>query len=153
MPLNTLKGFLDENRIPYVSIKHSTAYTAQAIAASAHIKGKNLAKTVIVKLDGVMAMAVLPAKYKVDLEQLKKAAKSKKAGLAGEQEFVEKFPDCEDGAMPPFGNLYDMKVFVDKTLSDDEEIAFNACSHSELIQLKYKDFERLAKPVLAHFHA
>jgi len=153
MPLNTLKGFLDENRIPYVSIKHSTAYTAQAIAASAHIKGKNLAKTVIIKLDGVMAMAVLPAKYKVDLEQLKKAAKSKKAGLAGEQEFVEKFPDCEAGAMPPFGNLYDMKVFVDKTLSDDEEIAFNACSHSELIQLKYKDFERLEKPVLAHFHA
>jgi Ala-tRNA(Pro) deacylase len=153
MPLNTLKGFLDENRIPYISIKHSTAYTAQAIAASAHIKGKNLAKTVIVKLDGEMAMAVLPAKYKVNLQQLKKAVKGEAVSLADEKEFFEKFPDCETGAMPPFGNLYDMKVFVDKTLSDDEEIAFNACSHSELIQMKYRDFERLVKPKLIDFHA
>lgn len=153
MPLNTLKGFLDENRIPYVSIKHSTAYTAQAIAASAHIKGRNLAKTVIVKLDGKMAMAVLPAKYQVDLQQLKKAAKSKSVGLAGEQEFVEKFPDCEAGAMPPFGNLYDMKVYVDESLREDEEIAFNACSHSELIKLKFQDFESLVKPKILQFHA
>lgn len=153
MPLNALKGFLDENKIAYVSIKHSTAYTAQAVAASAHIKGRNLAKTVIVKLDGVMAMAVLPAKYQVDLEQLKKAAGSKKVGLASETEFVEKFPDCEAGAMPPFGNFYAMDVFVDNALSEDEEIAFNACSHSELIQLAYKDFERLVKPKVLRFHA
>ena len=152
MPLKTLKGFLDENKIPYVSIKHSTAYTAQAIAASAHIKGKNLAKTVIVKLDGKMAMAVLPAKYQVDLEQLRSASKSKKAGLSSEKEFVETFPDCETGAMPPFGNLYGVEVLVDKSLSDDEEIAFNACSHSELIQLAYKDFERLVRPKILEFH-
>lgn len=153
MPLKTLKGFLDENKIPYVSIKHSTAYTAQAIAASAHIKGKNLAKTVIVKLDGKMAMAVLPAKYQVDLEQLRSASKSKKAGLSSEKEFVETFPDCETGAMPPFGNLYGVEVLVDKSLSDDEEIAFNACSHSELIQLAYKDFERLVRPKILEFHS
>ena len=153
MPLKTLKGFLDENKIPYVSIKHSTAYTAQAIAASAHIKGKNLAKTVIVKLDGKMAMAVLPAKYQVDLEQLRSASKSKKAVLSSEKEFVETFPDCETGAMPPFGNLYGVEVLVDKSLSDDEEIAFNACSHSELIQLAYKDFERLVRPKILEFHS
>lgn len=153
MPLNALKGFLDENKIAYVSIKHSTAYTAQAVAASAHIKGRDLAKTVIVKLDAKMAMAVLPAKYQVDLEQLKKAAKSKSVKLVSEEEFIEKFPDCEAGAMPPFGNLYAMDVFVDKTLTADEEIAFNACSHSELIQLAYKDFERLVKPKILSFHA
>jgi Ala-tRNA(Pro) deacylase len=152
MPLKTLKDFLDENKVPYVSIKHSTAYTAQAVAASAHIKGKNLAKTVIVKLDGKMAMAVLPAKFQVDLEQLKSGSKSKKVGLSSETEFIETFPDCETGAMPPFGNLYGVEVFVDKALSDDEEIAFNACSHSELIQLAYKDFERLVKPKILEFH-
>lgn len=153
MPLKTLKDFLDENKVPYVSIKHSTAYTAQAVAASAHIKGKNLAKTVIVKLDGKMAMAVLPAKYQVDLEQLKAGSKSKKVGLSSEKEFIETFPDCETGAMPPFGNLYGVEVFVDKALSDDEEIAFNACSHSELIQLAYKDFEQLVKPKILEFHS
>jgi Ala-tRNA(Pro) deacylase len=146
MPVETLKKFLDENGIKYMSIKHSLAYTAQEIAASAHIHGKELAKTVILKIKGEMAMAVLPANYRINLKLLSKATGEKKVELADEQEFMEHFPGCAPGAMPPFGNLYGMHVYVDPTLSEDEEIAFNAGSHTELIRLAYKDFERLVKP-------
>ena len=145
MPVNRLKEFLDENQIKYVTISHSPAYTAQTIAAAAHVPGKELAKTVMVKLDGKMAMAVLPASYRVDFELLKEASGAKRAEIAGEQDFKDLFPGCEVGAMPPFGNLYDMRVFVAETLAEDEEIAFNAGSHTELMKLAYADFERLAK--------
>jgi Ala-tRNA(Pro) deacylase len=151
MPVEKLKEFLEKNGVKYVSISHSPAYSAQEIAASAHVRGKELAKTVMVKLDGRMAMAVLAASHKVDFGLLKKAAGAGKAELAGEEEFREMFPGCEVGAMPPFGNLYGMEVFVDEGLSADEEIAFNAGSHTELIRLKYGDFERLVGPKAANF--
>jgi Ala-tRNA(Pro) deacylase len=151
MPLQKLKDYLDENKVKYVSISHSMAYTASAVAASAHVKGKNLAKTVIVMLDGKMAMAVLPAKYRVDVEQLRKATQSGSAELATEDNFAKVFPNCDEGAMPPFGNLYGVPVYVEKSLAEDEEIAFNACSHSELVQLSYKDFARLVKPRVVAF--
>jgi Ala-tRNA(Pro) deacylase len=151
MPVQKLKDYLDENKVKYVGISHSKAYTASAVAASAHVKGKNLAKTVIVKLDGKITMAVLPAKYRVDLEQLRTASRAGTAELATEEDFGKTFPNCEEGAMPPFGNLYGVPVYVEKSLAEDEEIAFNACSHSELIQLAYKDFARLAKPIVASF--
>ena len=146
MPLTKIKEFLDEHNVKYTIIKHSSAYTAQEIAASAHISGKELAKTVMIKFDGKMAMAVLPASYKISFDDLKEALGVEKVRLAYEQEFMDKFPDCEVGAMPPFGNLYDLEVYVAESLTDDEEIAFNACSHTELIRMKYKDFEKLAKP-------
>ncbi len=146
MPVKKLKDFLDKNNIKYVTMKHSTAYTAQEIAASAHIPGKELAKTVMVRVDGKMAMAVLPASYKVDFDQLKKAAGANSVTLASEQEFKDMFPECEVGGMPPFGNLWGMEVYVAKTLAEDEEIAFNAGSHTELIRLAYADFERLVEP-------
>ena len=149
MPVEKLKRFLDEKRVKYVSIKHSLAYTAQEIAASAHIHGKELAKTVIVRLDGKTAMAVLPASRRIDMELLRAAAKSKSAELASEQEFRDLFPGCSLGAMPPFGNLYGMDVFTDTALAADEEIAFNAGSHTELIRMDYKSFAELVKPVLA----
>jgi Ala-tRNA(Pro) deacylase len=151
MPVKKLKEFLDKNNIKYISISHSPAYTAQEIAASAHIPGKNLAKTVMVKLDGKMAMAVLPASYNVDFDLLKKAAGAQKAELASEEEFKDMFPECDIGAMPPFGNLYGLEVFVAESLAEDKEIAFNAGSHTELIKLAYKDFERLVKPKVANF--
>jgi Ala-tRNA(Pro) deacylase len=151
MPVQKLKEFLDREHVRYVSIIHSRAYTAQEIAASAHIPGKDLAKTVIVKVDGKMAMAVLPASYKVDFDLLKEATGAKKVELANEQEFQDKFPDCEVGAMPPFGNLYNMPVFAAYSLREDEEIAFNAGTHTELMKLTYADFERLTKPVLLKF--
>ena len=129
-----------------MTITHSPAYTAQTIAAAAHIPGKDLAKTVMVVLDDQMAMAVLPSSTMVDLERLREAAEVKKARLATEAEFKGLFPECEVGAMPPFGNLWDMPVYVDATLAEDEHIAFNAGSHVELIKLAYGDFARLVGP-------
>ena len=146
MPVRKLKEFLDSNNIKYVTISHSPAYTAQQIAASAHISGKELAKTVIVKIDGKMSMAVLAASYRVDFNLLKKTAGAKRVELASEEEFKDMFPECEVGAMPPFGNLYGMEVFVEKSLAEDKEIAFNAGSHTELIKLAYNDFARLVEP-------
>ena len=146
MPVRKLKEFLDSNNIRYVTIRHSTAYTAQEIAASAHIKGKDVAKTVIVKIAGKLAMAVVPASVRLDMNLLREAVAGAPVELAGEVEFRDRFPDCETGAMPPFGNLYDMEVFVAKRLAEDAEIAFNAGTHTELFQLAYADFERLVKP-------
>ncbi len=151
MPVNRLKDLLDSNKIKYTTISHSPAYTAQQIAASAHIPGRELAKTVVIKLDGKMAMAVLPASHKVDFTLLKKAAEAGKVELASEQEFKDMFPECEVGAMPPFGNLYGMDVFVEESLAEDDEIAFNACSHKELIRMTFKDYEKLAEPKVIKF--
>ncbi len=146
MPVKRLKEYLDRHGIEYVTITHSPAYTAQTIAAAAHIPGKDLAKTVMVVLDDQMAMAVLPSSTMVDLERLREAAEVKKARLATEAEFKGLFPECEVGAMPPFGNLWDMPVYVDATLAEDENIAFSAGSHVELIKLAYGDFARLVGP-------
>ncbi len=151
MPVAKLKEFLDQNRVKYVSLRHSTAYTAQEIAASAHVKGRTMAKSVVVKLGGKLALAVLPAKYHVSLEKLKAASGASSAELATEEEFIKAFPGCETGAMPPFGNLFGLAVYVDETLSRDEEIAFNAGSHTELIQMAYADFARLVVPKVARF--
>jgi Ala-tRNA(Pro) deacylase len=151
MPIQKLKDFLDGRGVKYVVISHSPAFTAQEIAASAHIPGKELAKTVLVKLDGKMAMAVLPASYQVNLERLAQAAGAEKAELASEEEFGGLFPECELGAMPPFGNLYEMPVYAAQGLAEDEEIAFNAGSHSELIRLRYEDFESVVLPKVVSF--
>ncbi|MDZ7615365.1 MAG: YbaK/EbsC family protein [Patescibacteria group bacterium] len=149
MPVKKLKAFLDSNGVKYVTIGHSAAFTAQEIAASAHIPGKELAKTVMVDLDGRLAMAVLPASLKVDLDRLQKVAGAANANLADESQFASLFSGCEVGAMPPFGNLYDMDVYVSQRLAEDEEIAFNSGSHTELIRLAYADFDRLVNPKVA----
>ncbi len=146
MPVQKLKEFLDSHQIKYVTISHSRAFTAQEVAASAHISGKEIAKTVMVKMDGRMAMAVLPASDKVDFELLKAASGAGTVELASEAEFRGLFPECETGAMPPFGNLYGMDVYVSDALTSDEEIAFNAGTHTELIRMSYRDFENLVKP-------
>ena len=146
MPAQKLKEFLDSHNVEYITISHSPAYTAQRIAEITHTPGKDLAKTVIVKLDGKFSMAVLPASHRVDLDYLKRGAKAGNVEVATEAEFKDRFPDCEVGAMPPFGNLYDMPVFAAKELTEDEEIAFNAGSHSELVQLAYRDFDKLVHP-------
>lgn len=151
MPSKKLKEFLDQNKIKYVTIKHSVAFTSQEIAASAHIKGRELAKTVLIKINGKMAMCVLPASYKVDFDLLKKAVDNDNIRLANEMEFKDKFPECDVGAMPPFGNLYNMEVYVAQSLLDDDEIAFNAGTHTELIQMSLKDFLDLVKPKVIRF--
>ncbi len=151
MPAKMLKDFLDSKKVKYVSISHSKSYTAQEIAASAHIPGRELAKTVMIKIDGHLAMAVLPASYKIDFELLQKELKAERVRLAYEQEFKDRCPDCEVGAMPPFGNLYNMDVYVAQSLTEDEEIAFNAGTHTELIKLSYKDYSELVKPTILKF--
>ena len=151
MPSTKIKQYLDDHGVKYVAVSHSTAYTAQEAAALAHIPGKELAKTVIVKLDDELAMAVLPASYHVDLDLLAELTNSTTVELASEEEFVTAFPDCDTGAMPPFGNLYGMPVFVATSLAEDEQIAFAAGSHRELIKMDYADFERLAKPTVIKF--
>lgn len=149
MPVKKLKDFLDRQGVKYVTISHSPAYTAQEIAACAHVSGKELAKTVMFKASDGMAMAVVPASHKVSFDHLREVVGSKQVELASEQEFKGRFPDCDPGAMPPFGNLYNMEVVVSETLSHDPEIAFNAGSHTELLRMAYADFARLVKPRVA----
>lgn len=146
MPSKRLKVFLDENDIKYLTMMHSMAFTATDIAHSARIRSKQMAKTVIIKINDKLAMAVVPANYKVNLLLLADAMQAGRVELASEPEFTAHFPDCEVGAMPPFGNLYNMDVYVAESLTENEKIVFNAGSHMELIEMDYKDFENLVKP-------
>jgi Ala-tRNA(Pro) deacylase len=151
MPAKKLKEYLDNQKIEYVSIYHAAASTSQRIAATSHIPGKELAKTVMVKVDGRNAMAVLPASHSINFELFKKLSNAEKVELTGELAFVNLFPDCEVGAMPPFGNIYGMDVYVAEILSKDEEIAFNAGTHTELIRMAYSDFVKIVKPKVGNF--
>jgi Ala-tRNA(Pro) deacylase len=151
MALASLLEHLDKHNVQYVVITHSPAYTAQGIAGLTHISGKELAKTVMVKLDGRLVMAVVPAMLHVDLALLKTAANAKAAALASEDDFRDVFPQCETGAMPPFGKLFGITVFADESLTKDKEIAFNAGTHRELIRMAWEDFQKLAEPRIARF--
>ena len=151
MILKKLVEFLDKSQIKYINVTHSTAFTAQDVAESAHIPGKEMAKTVIVWMDGVIAMVVLPASSMIDFNKLNEVSKVTSVELASESEFKDRFPECEIGAMPPFGNLFNTRVYADKMLSEDREISFNAGSHHELIRLGYADFERLVNPTIGSF--
>lgn len=146
MPLTMLREFLDSHNIRYLILSHSIAYTAQGIAALTHISGNELAKTVIVRIDGDLAMAVIPASSHVDLSMLKQVAGAQAVELASEEEFRDKFPDCEAGAMPPFGNLYAMVVYADESLVSKKEITFNAGTHPELLRMDWVDLARLVEP-------
>lgn len=148
MALLKLTEFLDSHNVKYVVISHSLAYTAAETAALTHIPGRELAKTVVVKIDGALAMAVVSASQHVNLKLLKAETSARTVDLATEDEFKESFPDCEVGAMPPFGNLYGMPVFAEESLARDKEIAFNAGSHRELVQIAWEDFEKLVQPRL-----
>ncbi len=151
MPADKIRDFLDSRHVKYVTLIHSKAYTSQEIAALAHVPGREMAKTVMVRVDGKLAMAVLPASNRVDVDRLREVTGAHNVSLATEQEFKGLFPECEPGAMPPFGNLYGMEVYVAPELAEEEEIAFNAGSHTEVIRLGYSDFERLVKPKVMSF--
>jgi Ala-tRNA(Pro) deacylase len=149
MPIRRLRDYLDSHQVRYFVISHSPAYTAQEIAASAHVTGKTFAKTVMVSVDGKMAMVVLPASKQLDFELLRALCGTRYVTLAGEQEFSGLFPECEIGAMPPFGNLYGMEVYADDELGEAEEITFNAGAHTELLRMSWPDYQRLVNPLLA----
>ncbi len=146
MPVNRLKQFLDVERAPYESIDHEPEYTAQRTAEATHTPGRVMAKTVLVKVDGKFAMVVIPASSRVDLERLQQEVGAQRITLAKEEEFENLFPDSEPGAEPPFGNLYGIPVFVSESLANNAQIAFNAGTHTEVVRMNYRDFERLVKP-------
>lgn len=148
MQLSKLRSFLDSQNVKYLVISHSLAYTAQGVAALAHVSGKKLAKTVIVKIDGILAMAVVPASSHVDLDRIRALTGSQTVEIATEREFKDAFPDCETGAMPPFGNLYDMSVYADASLAESEEITFSAGTHRELVRMRWEDMVRLVDPTI-----
>ena len=151
MATQLIKEYLDRNSVPHSSVLHAQTYTAQRTAQATHIKGRELAKTVVVNVDGRVCMAVLPAHYHVDLEKLKSATGAEQLDLAREEDLKKLFPDCETGAMPPFGNLYGMDVWVQEDLTQDKLIAFNAGTHTEVIRMNYRDFEALVHPAVANF--
>ncbi len=147
-----VERFLKDAGVKYEVIKHPTAYTAAEEAAVSHISGYEWAKTVIFFTDKDEAiMAVLPASFHVNAGKLAQLVGSGQLRLAGESEFAGLYPNCEPGAMPPFGNLYGQRVFVDERLTEDETIVFNAGNHTEAIRLRYADFNRLVKPVVGGF--
>ncbi|MFO7653870.1 MAG: YbaK/EbsC family protein [Candidatus Krumholzibacteriia bacterium] len=151
MPCEKLLEFLDEHRVPYELVEHPHAFAARETARKAGVPGYSFAKTVLVQLDGLMAMAVLPSESKVNFNLLRSVANVESVGLASESEFESRFPDCELGAMPPFGNLYNMRVFVDGHLQAADTIAFNAGTHTEIIMMPYEDFESLVRPTIGQF--
>jgi Ala-tRNA(Pro) deacylase len=141
-----LHHFLDERHVHYTTLTHQRTITAEQTAAAADIGSRHFAKTVMLKTDGKLAMMVMPASYRVDLLRLSRALAGSAVELAQEEEFRDAFPDCELGAMPPFGNLYGMPVYVDSRLTGQAEIAFNAGSHTDVVRMPYGEFERLAQP-------
>ena len=151
MPCPKLKDFLDRNEIKYELIHHPTTYTAQLTAASSHVRTDEMAKVVMVNRDGKLAMAVLPASKRVDITALHTASGAASMRLASELEFKQQFPDCDAGAMPPFGNLYGMDVFVDEGVTKQARIAFNAGSHDEVLRVAYEDFACLVQPKVLRF--
>ncbi len=151
MPVEKLREFLDSHHIKYITIDHSPVYTAREVAASTLVPRREFAKAVMVKIDGKIAMAVVPASRHVDLERLAAAAGAERADLATEQEFQQLFPGCEVGAMPPFGNLYDMDTYADEMIREDDDITFNAGTHTQVVRLAYDDFEKLVQPRIASF--
>ena len=151
MLAKSLKNYLDERNVKYITLTHSCAYTAQEVAHSAHLSGTALAKTVMVIIDGALAMTVLPANRRVQVQDLQELTGCDNVRLAHEGEFKKVFPDCETGAMPPFGNLYNMAVYISPELAAEPEIVFNAGSHTELIRMAWRDYQSLVQPLVAQF--
>ncbi|MBI5097158.1 MAG: YbaK/EbsC family protein [Nitrospirae bacterium] len=149
--LERLEGYLKENKVTYKVIKHPEVYTAQEIAAAMHVPGKELAKVVMIKAKDRFVMTVIPASWRIDFSKLKEVVQEKDLRLATEGEFKALFPDCEGGAEPPFGNLYNMDTFVDKALTEDEHIFFNGGNHYEAVEMRYWDYAGLVKPRVAEF--
>lgn len=152
MPSKNLTHYLQEHKVKYTTISHTPAYTAQEIAAAAHVSGMQVAKSVVLKIDGKLCVFIEPANYKVDLQALQTQLGARSVELAHEYEFEDTFPGCEVGAIPPMSELFDVDVYVDDVMKYQDEITFSAGNHSELIKMRFKDFEKLVKPKHVHLH-
>jgi Ala-tRNA(Pro) deacylase len=149
--LGDVMEYLKHNNVPYEVLEHAPAFSAHEVALASHVPEKDLAKTLILNADGKFSMVVIPADHRLVDHLLHDVLKSKHVHLASEEDLRQIFPDCEIGAMPPFGNLYALPVYADKSLTEDDEIVFNACSHTKSIRLKMHDFIRMVNPVVAEF--
>ncbi len=146
-----LVQYLENNGIPFEIIKHQPAFTAHEVATVSRVPDKELAKTLIVSVDGKFWMAVLRGDQRISERSLKRSFGASQVHLAHEEDLNSLFPGCEMGAMPPFGNLYGLPVIIEKSLAEDEEIVFNACRHTECIKMRFRDYERLVQPLVGHF--
>jgi Ala-tRNA(Pro) deacylase len=151
MPCAKLLEYLHESGVDFTFVDHPRAFAAEDVARKAGLDGRSFVKTVLVRLDGLMAMALVPAPFKINFNLLREAAGAGTIVLALEREFEERFPDCSLGAMPPFGNLYGMDVYADGSLTEAGTIAFNAGTHREVITMAWDDYEALVAPHLARF--
>ncbi len=147
-----LEHLLDDAAVPYSFQHHRTVFTAQEVAQTEHIPGRSMAKPVIVNADGHLTMVVVPASEKLDLPKVKAALHAQEARLASEEEFRRAFPDCETGAMPVFGNLYNIPVVVDRCVSENESIVSQAGTHADTVRVRYADFVRIVQPDIAELH-
>jgi len=146
-----LEEYFRDNGVGFQIMAHPTAYTAQEVAAAQRVPGKQVAKVVMALADGQIVMLVMPASYRIDFAKLRDALGAKEARLAKEKEFSDLFPDCDVGAMPPFGNLYGVPAYVDRVLTEDAEIVFQAGTHRDTMKIAYQDYARLAQPIVAEF--
>ncbi len=146
-----LEQYFRENGVGFQAMTHPAAYTAQEVAAAQRVPGKQVAKVVLVLADGKPVMLVMPASYRIDFAKLKRGLGAQEVQLAHERDFSALFPDCDTGAMPPFGNLYDVPVYVDRALTADAEIVFQAGTHRDTLKITYADYARLARPIVADF--
>jgi len=146
-----LEQYLRENDVPFEAMTHKQAYTMPEVAAALHLSGRQVAKVVIVKADGDMVMLVVPSPHRLDFASVRKMLGAKKVSLAKEEEFANLFPDCATGAMPPFGNLYDVPVWVEQALAEQGDIVFRVGTHRDTMKVAYADFARLAQPKVADF--
>jgi len=146
-----LEQYFRDNGVGFQIMTHPTAYTAQELAAAQRVPGKQVAKVVMALADGKIVMLVMPASFRIDFAKIRDALGAKEARLAKEKEFSDLFPDCDVGAMPPFGNLYSVPVYVDRALADDGEIVFQAGTHQDTMKIAYQDYARLAQPIVADF--
>ena len=146
-----MQAYLKENGVPFQVKRHSTAYTMPEVAAALHESGKHVAKVVMVATGEQMAMCLVPSPYHLNLGQVQELLGSGEVRLAEEHEFSALFVDCAPGAMPPFGNLYDLPVYVDRALTEQEEIVFQVGTHQHCLKVAYEDFARLAQPTVGEF--
>ena len=146
-----LDEFLTNRQVPFQRLRHPPVYTANHVAQALHVPGREMAKTVLVRTANGYILTVLPATHRVDLDRLEHDLHERNLDLASEAEMERIFPDCERGAMPPFGSLYDVPTLVDESLAEDEEIVFEGQDHEQAIRMRYRDFEAVERPRLGHF--
>ncbi len=149
--MSDLLKYLNLTGVQYQVISHVPAFSAHSVALASHVPDSELAKTLLIRADEQYWMAVLRADFHINQKSLKHALEAKHVSLATEEELGVFFPDCEVGAMPPFGKLYALPVIVDKALATDEFIVFNACTHTQSVKMKFLDYEKLVRPIVAEF--